>query len=65
MNHIEIEDRVAVEMALANLRRGLDLADALHHASSRACEGFLTFDVRGLIGKARRLSITPSTRLAG
>ncbi len=62
--HIEVEDRAAVEMALANLRRGLDFADALHHASSRACEGFLTFDVKGFIGKARRLSITPPVRLA-
>ena len=65
LTHIEVEDRAAVEMALANLRRGLDFADALHHASSRACEGFLTFDVKGFIGTARRLSITPPVRLAG
>ena len=63
--HIEIEDRAAVETALGNLRRGLDFADALHHASSRACSGFLTFDAKGFAGKARRLALTPPVRLAG
>jgi predicted nucleic-acid-binding protein len=41
--HIEVEDRAAVESALGNLRKGLDFADALHHASSRSCEALLTF----------------------
>ena len=65
LGHVEIEDRAAVESAVGNLRRGLDFADALHHASSRACEAFLTFDAKGFAGKARRLSITPPVRLAG
>jgi predicted nucleic-acid-binding protein len=63
LDHIEIEDRPAVESALGNLRRGLDFADALHHASSRSCEALLTFDARGFVGKARRLAITPPVRL--
>ncbi len=63
--HIEIEDRASVERALGNLRQGLDFADALHHASSRDCEAFLTFDARRFAGKARRLAITPPVRLAG
>ena len=61
--HIDIEDRSSVESALGNLRRGLDFADALHHASSRACEAMLTFDARGFAGKARQLAITPPVRL--
>jgi predicted nucleic-acid-binding protein len=61
--HIEVEDRAAVESALGNLRKGLDFADALHHASSRSCEALLTFDARGFVGKARRLAITPPVRL--
>ncbi len=61
--HIEIEDRAAVQAALANLHKGLDFADALHHASSRACEAFLTFDAKGFAGKAKRLAITPAVRL--
>ena len=61
--HIEVEDRAAVESALGNLRKGLDFADALHHASSRSCEALLTFDAKGFVGKARRLAITPPVRL--
>ena len=63
LDHIEIEDRAAVESALGNLQKGLDFADALHHASSRSCEALLTFDARGFVGKARRLAITPPVRL--
>ena len=64
LEHIEIEDRPAVEAALGNLKRGLDFADALHHASSRSCEALLTFDAKGFAGKARRLGVTPPVRLA-
>ena len=63
LDHIEIEDRAAVESALGNLQRGLDFADALHHASSRGCDALLTFDAKGFVGKARRLAITPPVRL--
>lgn len=63
LEHVDIEDRSSVECALGNLRRGLDFADALHHASSRACEAMLTFDAKGFVGKARRLAITPPVRL--
>ena len=61
--HVDIEDRAAVEAALANLHKGLDFADALHHASSRACEALLTFDAKGFARKARRLAITPPVRV--
>lgn len=63
LHHIEIEDRAAVESALGNLQKGLDFADALHHASSRSCEALLTFDAKGFVGKARRLAITPPVRM--
>jgi predicted nucleic-acid-binding protein len=62
LDHVEIEDRTSVERALGNLRRGIDFADALHHASSRDCEAFLTFDSRRFASKARRLAITPPVR---
>ena len=65
LSHVEIEDRAAVERAVGNLRQGLDFADALHHASSRACDAFLTFDARRFIGKARRMAVTPPVRLPG
>ena len=63
LEHVDVEDRPAVESALGNLRRGLDFARALHHASSRTSEAFLTFDAKGFAGKARRLGITPPVRL--
>lgn len=65
LEQVEIEDRATVEAALGNLKRGLDFADALHHAGSRACEAFITFDGRGFAGKARRLALTPPVRLFG
>lgn len=65
LEQVEIEDRATVEAALGNLMRGLDFADALHHAGSRACEAFITFDGRGFAGKARRLALTPPVRLLG
>ena len=61
--NVQVEDRAAVESALANLRSGLDFADALHHASSRACSAFLTFDTRRFAGRARRIALTPPVRV--
>ena len=60
---INVEDRAAVESALANLRSGLDFADALHHASGRACTEFLTFDARRFAARARKLAVTPPVRV--
>jgi predicted nucleic-acid-binding protein len=60
---IEVEDRAAVQSALAGLRAGLDFADALHHASSRACSAFLTFDTRRFARRARRIALTPPVRV--
>ena len=63
LEHIEIEDRSTLESAVGNLKHGLDFADALHHASSRACEAFVTFGAKGFAGKARRIALTPPVRL--
>lgn len=63
LEHVEVEDRATVETALGNLKRGLDFADALHHASSRACEGFVTFDAKRFAGRAKRLALTPPVRV--
>ena len=60
---IEVEDRATVEGALANLRAGLDFADALHHASSRSCAAFLSLDARRFAKKARRMALTPPVRV--
>jgi predicted nucleic-acid-binding protein len=60
---VEVEDRAGVEGALANLRAGFDFADALHHASSRSCAAFLTFDARRFARKARRIALTPPVQV--
>jgi predicted nucleic-acid-binding protein len=63
LEHVEVEDRATVESAVGNLKRGLDFADALHHAGSRTCEAFVTFDAKRFAGRARRLALTPPVRL--
>ena len=63
LEHVAVEDRATVETAVGNLKRGLDFADALHHAGSRACEAFVTFDAKGFAGKAKRLALTPPVRM--
>lgn len=63
LEHVTVEDRDGVASAVGNLKRGLDFADALHHAGSRACEAFVTFDGKGFAGKAKRLALTPPVRL--
>jgi predicted nucleic-acid-binding protein len=61
--NVELEDRASVQSALANLRAGFDFADALHHASSRACSAFFTFDTRRFASRARRMALTPPVRV--
>lgn len=65
MNHlvslpqITVEDRDSIVQALANREAGLELADALHHASYRACESVATFDDKKFARRARRLGLVP------
>jgi predicted nucleic-acid-binding protein len=46
IEHISIEDRIAVLTALDAYDQGLDFADALHLARSVRTAGFVTFDQR-------------------
>ena len=46
-----------LEQALAGLRSGLDFADALHHASCRACEAIASFNDRGFVRRIRQLNL--------
>ena len=62
IEHITLEDRNAVLMAVDAFDKGLDFADALHLArSSRSC-GFATFD-RRLARRAKALALTPLVEL--
>ncbi len=58
--HADIEDRVAVAQAIANMDAGLEFADALHHASYRACSAIASFDDRKFARRARRLGLAPA-----
>lgn len=57
--HVTVEDRSTVERALSHGDAGIDLADALHHASYRACTGMASFDDRKFVRRAKRLGLTP------
>ena len=57
--HVTIEDRSTVEQALSHCDAGIDLADALHHASYRACVSVASFDDRKFARRAKKLGLTP------
>lgn len=57
MEQVTVEKWETVKDAIDLHRRGLDFADALHWASSRACDQFATFDDRRLRRRARRLGL--------
>ena len=58
--HITVEDRVVVEQALRSLSAGIDFADALHHASYKACDSVATFDDRRFARRAKKLGLAPA-----
>ena len=60
---ITVEDREEIEAALGHCRNGIDFADALHLAASKACSELLTFDDRGYARRAKKLRLKPSVRV--
>jgi predicted nucleic-acid-binding protein len=56
---VTLEDRDAVEQAIASFEQGLDFADALHHTSYRDCEAMASFDDRKFARRAKRLGLAP------
>ena len=63
MPNLQVEDRVAVELATAALGDGFDFADALHHASSRHCSSVATFDDQRFARRASAKGWKPSVKL--
>jgi predicted nucleic-acid-binding protein len=63
MPHVDVEDRVAVELATAALAEGFDFADALHHASARHCASMVTFDDKKFARRATAKGWRPVVRL--
>ena len=62
IEHITIEDRDAVLVALDAFDKGFDFADALHIARSSRASGFATFD-RRLAKRAKGLALAPPVEL--
>jgi predicted nucleic-acid-binding protein len=62
IEHVSLEDRDAVLVALDAFDKGLDFADALHLARSSRAAGFATFDQR-LAKRAKGLALTPPVEL--
>ena len=61
--NVTVEDRTTVEQALSQCEAGIDLADALHHASYRACKSMATSDDRKFARRAKRLGMVPGVSL--
>ena len=62
IEHVTLEDRDAVLVALDAFDKGLDFADALHLARSSRASGFATFDKR-LAKRATGLALVPPVEL--
>ena len=62
IEHLTLEDRGAVMLALDTFDPGLDFADALHLARSSRASAFATFDQR-LAKRAKCLTMTPLVEL--
>lgn len=62
IEHIRLEDRDAVLVAIDAFDKGLDFADALHLARSSSASRFVTFDQR-LAKRAKGLALTPPVEL--
>ena len=62
--HLTVEDRSAVEQAVAHCEAGLDFADALHYASYRTnCAKVASFDDRKFSRRAKTLGLSPAVIL--
>jgi predicted nucleic-acid-binding protein len=62
IEHVALEDRDAVLVALDAFDKGLDFADAMHIARSSRASRFATFD-RRLARRAKGLVLTPPVEL--
>lgn len=69
MNHllalpqVTVEDRESIIQALSHCEAGLELADALHHASYRMCNSMASFDNKQFARRAQRMGLTPRVQV--
>lgn len=60
---VSIEDRDTVRQALTHCTAGLELADALHHASYRDCDRMASFDDRKFARRVKRMGLLPAVMI--
>jgi predicted nucleic-acid-binding protein len=60
MPHVSVEDRDVVAQALSKYQAGIDLADALHHASYHASKTMASFDDKRFARRATKLALAPA-----
>ena len=63
MPHVQVQDRQALQSACDALVQGFDFADALHHASSRHGDVFVTLDEKGFAKRASAHGWAPKVQL--
>ena len=56
---VTVEDRESIVQALSHCQAGLELADALHHASYRGCDSVAPFDNKQFARRAQRMGLAP------
>ena len=56
---VTVEDRESIVQALSHCQAGLELADALHHASYRGCDSMASFDDKKFARRSRRMGLAP------
>ena len=56
---VTVEDRESIVQALSHCEAGLELADALHHASYRGCDSVASFDDKKFARRVQRTGLAP------
>jgi predicted nucleic-acid-binding protein len=62
---VTVEDRESIVQALSLCQAGLELADALHHASYRGCDSVASFDDKQFARRARHMGLAPQVVVRG
>ncbi len=60
LEHVMIEDRTAIQQAIANFELDFDFADVLHHASYKDCTTVASFDDKKFARRAKQNGLMPS-----
>ena len=58
-----IEDRTAIQQAIANFELGFDFADVLNHASYKDCASIASFDDKKFASRVKQNGLMPSVIL--